>query len=113
MKRNQKHTEPWWLSGLERCFSHSFILELKVEGSNPATSHAHALFECEKVVGQERIIKSRINSRFNAHAQMNELIRSRMRTRLDFRYDVNSSLYVNQYRTAVSDFEEQLGHGVR
>ena len=27
-------TGPWWSSGLERCFSHSFVLELKVEGSN-------------------------------------------------------------------------------
>ena len=37
LKQNHKVqlTGPWWLSGLERCFSHSFVLELKVEGSNP------------------------------------------------------------------------------
>ena len=26
---------PWWSSGLERRISHYFVLELKVEGSNP------------------------------------------------------------------------------
>ena len=36
-----KKTGPWWSSGLERCLSHNFVLELKVEGSNPGRSELY------------------------------------------------------------------------
>ena len=48
---------PWWSSGLERRLSHNFVLELKVEGSNPGVIYFRVIeFICVRA-------RSWINSR--------------------------------------------------
>ena len=65
------HTGPWWSSGIERQ-SHG-VLDI----SRSRVRIRASLF----------IFRNRSRSLDkNAHAKMNELIRSRMRTNLDFRY---------------------------
>ena len=80
------YTGPWWSSGLERRITHYFVLELKVEGSNPALSRS--FFSARDKSDKNELINSRINPRVNAHAQspLRMRVRTRMRTRnLDFR----------------------------